>query len=128
MPTEQQIAAVVLGLINAALPATTRAYEPDKVPATRPANYVVLTVVRRSGGTPRGGRYVTTGWSFYLMGVAQTSVSNARNSLRLAGDALESKVLTVAGLASTPVKFDNGRPVAPDDGWFSGVNTYSTAL
>lgn len=128
MPTEQQVAAVVLGLINAALPASVRAYEPEKVPSTRPADYLVLTVVRRGGGQPRSGRYTTTGWSFYLMGVSQVSTSNARNTLRLAGGAIESQVLTVAGLASTPVKYDSGRPVAPDDGWLSGVNQYSTAL
>lgn len=128
MPTEQQIATVALGLMNAALPATVRAYDPDKVPATKPTEYVVLTVVRRAGGSPRVGRRKRTGWSLYLMAVSQTSVSNARNSLRIAGGALEHVNLTVAAATSTPVNFDNGRAVAPDDGWFTGVNVYNFAF
>lgn len=128
MPTEQQVTDSVRGLINAALPASVRCYEPDKVPSTRPAEYLVLTVVRRSGGTPRSGRYVTSGWSAYVMAASQTATANARNSLEKARGALESVAITVDGVASTPIRFDNARPVAPDDGWFSGVNIYTFAL
>lgn len=128
MPTEQQVADSVRGLINAALPTSVRCYEPDKVPSTRPAEYLVLTVVRRSGGAPRSGRYATSGWSAYVMAASQTATANARNSLEKARGALESKVLVVAGVHSTPVRFDNARPVGSDDGWFSGVNVFSFAL
>lgn len=131
MPTEQQVAAVVLGLVNAALPSTgnvVRAYDASTVPVSKPAEFVVVSVARRSGGSPRAGRYVTTGWGIYLMAVSQTSVANARNSLRLAGAAIESQVITAGGAASTPVKFDNQRTVGPDDGWFSGVINYTFGL
>lgn len=128
MPTEQQVATEALRIANAALPATTRAYEPSKVPATRPDEYVTVAVVRRSGGRPRSGRYVTTGWALYVMAASKTSESNARNSLEKIRAALESQVLTVAGVTSTPVKFDSARPVGPDNTWSSGVNTYTFTL
>lgn len=135
MPTEQQVATVVLGLINAALPAVAppggyavRAYDASSVPGTKPAEFVTISIARRSGGESRSGRYVTTGWSIYVQAASQTKVANAHNSLRMAGVAIESKVLTVAGLTSTPVKFDNERPVGSDDGWFSGVHSYTFTL
>lgn len=128
MPTEQQVADAVRDLINAALPATTRVYEADKVPSPRPAEHIVLTLVRRAGGTARSGRYSTTGWSAYLMAASQTRVSNARNSLEIAREALESQVLAVAGVESTPVRFASARAVGPDSGWFSGVHVYTFAL
>lgn len=131
MPTEQQVAAVVLGLVNAALPSTgnvVRAYDASTVPVTKPAEFVVVSVARRPGGDPRAGRRKRTGWSVYLMAVSQTSVTNARNSLRIAGAAIEFQNLTAAGATSTPVDFYNQRPVAPDDGWFSGAATYNFAF
>lgn len=131
MPTEQQVATTVIGLINTALPASVRAYDPSTIPkddANKPAEFVIVTVARRSGGSPRAGRYVTTGWGIYVLAASRTSVANARNSLRLAGTAIESQVLTVAGATSTPVRFDNERTVGPDGVWFSGVNSYTCAI
>ncbi|MBM7518274.1 hypothetical protein [Nocardioides nitrophenolicus] len=128
MPTEQQVATVVLDLVNTALSEPAEAFAPDEVPSPRPAEHVIVTVVRRAGGTARSGRYVTSGWSLYLMAVSQVSVANARNSLAAAGAALESAVIAVGGVTSTPIRFDSARAVAPDDSWFSGVNVYNFAL
>ena len=128
MATEQQVASTVLAAINAALPTSVRAYEPSKVPATRPGEYAVVTVVRRGGGSARAGRHGTKGWSVYIMAASRSSETNARNTLQRAGDAIESAVLSVAGVESTPIRFDNARAVAPDDGWFTGVKTYTFAL
>lgn len=128
MPTEQQIATALLALANGALPATVRAYEPSKVPATKPLEFVTVALVRRFGGTPRAGRYTTTGWAVYVMAASKTSEANARNSLEKVGDVLEGQVLTIDGRKSTPVTFNNARPVGPDDGWSSGVKTYHFAI
>lgn len=128
MATEAQIIAAILAAANTALPAAVDAYETGKVPEPRPNEFVVVTIARRSGGSPRSGRYVTTGWAVYVQAASFSSESNARNSLRIVGAAIESKPLTVAGEQSTPVRFSNARPVAPDDGWFSGVNTYEFAI
>lgn len=127
MATESDALAAVLAAINADLPPTVRAYDADKVPTARPLDFVTVSVARRSGGTARSGRYSTEGWAAYVMGASKTSSSNARNSLRLANGALENRVLTVGSEKSTPVRFENGRPVAPDDGWSTGVNTYHFA-
>jgi hypothetical protein len=116
--------AAALAKMNAALPASVRAVEPSKVATPRPKEFVNVTLVRRAGGSPRAGRYDTTGWALYLMAASQTSEANARNSLRLAGAALESAPLVVGSESSTPVRFDNARPVSPDDGWFTGSAVY----
>lgn len=130
MPTEQQVATEALRIANAALPAagTARAHEPSKVPSPRPDEYVTVAVVRRPGGKPRSGRYSTTGWSLYVMAASARSEENARNWLEKIRAAFESQVITVAGVASTPVKFDSARPVGPDNTWSSGVNTYTFTL
>lgn len=132
MPTENEVASAVLALINAALPSSganiVRAYDPSTLPETRPEEFVLVTIARRSGGSPRAGRYGTTGWGIYVLAASQTSVTNARNALRLAGAAIESKALSIAGSTSTPVRFDNQRTVGPDGNWFSGVNSYTLAL
>lgn len=131
MVTEAQVLAAFLAAANAALPASVRAYEPPKVPSPKPNEFVSVTIVRRSGGSPRSGRYETTGWSVYVMAASSAALSsgtNARNCLRLIGDAVENKPLVVGDEVSTPVRFDNGRPVAPDNNWSTGVNTYSFAI
>lgn len=128
MPSDNQVVTTVLAVVNEALPPAVRAYTPSKVPTTLPAEFVVVTVARRSGGSPRAGRYATRGWAVYFMASSATSDTNAGNALRLIDEAIENRPLLVADETSTPVRFDNARPVAPDDNWFSGVNTYTFAI
>jgi hypothetical protein len=128
MPTEQQVANEILARIKAQLSGEAAAFEPDEVPSPRPGEHVVVTVVRRAGGAPRSGRYSTTGWSAYVMAASQTAAQNARASLQEARQGLESVVITVDGVESTPIRFDSARVVGPDDGWFSGVNVYAFTL
>lgn len=128
MATESQVMTAALTAVNDALPAAVRACEPSEVPGTRPAEFVVVTLARRSGGTARAGRHSTTGWALYLMAASSTSEANARNTLEKARAALENVVLTVGSESSTPVTFANARPVSPDDGWFSGSAVYHFAL
>lgn len=128
MASEKQVLDAVLALINAALPASTRAYAQGLVPSPFPAEFVTVYVVRRSGGGGRAGRYVTRGWAVYITGASKAYESNARNSLRLAGDALENRVLVVGSERSTPMRFDNARPITNDKGWHAGVSVYHFAL
>lgn len=124
MVAEGDVLTAVVAAINAGLPASVRAYDHGKVPSPRPNEFAAVSIVRRAGGSPRAGRYSTDGWAVYVMAASLTSSPNARNALRKASEALENKTLTVGGVSSTPVRFDTGRPVAPDDGWHTGVNTY----
>lgn len=127
MATEKQVLDAVLALINAALPAAVRAYPVGKVPSPFPSDFVTVYAVRRAGGGGRAGRYVTRGWAVYVTG-ASTSESDARNSLRIAGDALENRVLAVGSERSTPMRFDNARPISNDKGWHAGVSVFHFAL
>lgn len=127
MPTAAQIADALLAAVNGSTPPFV--VKPDGVPVQRPSEYVTLTVVRRGGGTARAGRHSTSGWAAYFMAVSQLYVDNAHNSLKRVNVALENKTLTVEldddeTVTSTPVTYASGRPVAPDDGWFSGVHVY----
>lgn len=128
MPTDAQVLTAVLDAANAALPASVRAYTPSSVPVKRPAEFVVVTLARRAGGSARAARFATKGWAVYFMAASQTSDANARNSLRRVGEALENSTLTVGSETSTVVTFDNARPVAPDDGWFTGTDAYRFAI
>lgn len=128
MATETEILTAVLAAANTALPTGRDAYEPGKVPTPRPNEFVTVTIARRGGGSARAGRFATTGWAVYVMGASMTASSNARDSLRLVDGALDGVVLAIADETTTPIRFDNARPVAPDDGWFTGVNTYHFAI
>jgi hypothetical protein len=128
MATESEILAAALAKINTGMPAARQACEPSKVATERPPEYLTVTLARRPGGSPRAGRHSTTGWALYLFAASSTEESNARNSLEKARAAIENEPLVVGDETSTPVRFDNARPVSPDDGWFSGSNVYHFAL
>lgn len=128
MATEEQVLTAALALVNAALPGDVEAFPVGEVPEPFPADFVTVYVVRRSGGGGRAGRHVTTGWALYLTGASSQFESNARNSLRIAGAALENKTLAVGSEQSTPMRFDNARPITDDKGWHAGVSVYHFAI
>lgn len=132
MTAEQAVADAALVPINAALGAmhTPRtAYDADDLPSPRPSEYVEVSVTRRFGGTLRNDTSLgTTGWRIAVRYVSQSSVDNARNMARIVNDALEMAVLTASGLQSTPVAFEGAEEIGPDDGWFSGLSTYTTTF
>lgn len=124
MATDEEVASAFIARLSAlgALP-----YDYDDLPATRPANYSEVTVTRRYGGEQRasgvrdGRLYRAT-----VRQVAKT-VSNARN-LRAKSAGLEESVLTIGGATTTPIEFETADVIGPDDGWFSGLETWTFAL
>jgi hypothetical protein len=126
MASEKQVLDAVMGLVDAAV--TAPVHEAGAMSPTYPPEFVTVYVVRRAGGTGRAGRNVTRGWAVYITGASSVSANNARTSLRLAGDALENRVLTVGSERSTPVTFDNARPITNDKGWHSGVSVWHFAV
>lgn len=85
-----------------------------------PNYYTEVTVTRRFGGEQRnGGGAGTTGWRITTRAVAKTE-GNAREMRRRAG-LIER---TTVG-DSTPVAFEGADPIAPDDGWYSGLSTWT---
>jgi hypothetical protein len=126
---EELHAAAVVAKLNAALPAQVRAYDFDELPATRPANYIEVTVSRRFGGEQRSVASSTRGgWRVTTRSVSSVSVSNARKNAETVRAALESARLTVSSKKSTPVQFETADPIEPDDGWWSGLTAWTYAL
>lgn len=126
---EDTHALAVIAALNAGLPASVRAYDLDDLPATRPADYLEVTVSRRAGGELRStGATKTAGWRVTTRAVSKVSVSNARTTLNKARLALEFVNLSVGGKTSTPVQFETQEAVEPDDGWWSGLIAWTYAL
>lgn len=126
--TSQANATAILAAINAQF-TSTHAYELDKIPSPRPAEYVEVTLSRRFGGTLRlGGSMNVVGYRITVRAVSQATVANVRNSLEKCRSALEFKCLTVGGEKTTSIQFETEDPVAYDDGHFSGLLTFTYAL
>lgn len=126
---EETHAAAVLAVLNAGLPSSVRAYDFDELPATRPVDYVEVTVSRRAGALNRStGRTETSGWRVTTRAVSQVGVSNARVTRNKVRVALEFARLSVGGKTSTPVQFETSDPVESDDGWWSGLTVWTYAL
>jgi hypothetical protein len=126
MATDEQVATAFIAQL-AALGAIPYDYDDLAKVSPKPTNYTEVTVTRRFGGEQRasgerdGRLYRATARQ-----VSQT-VSNARN-LRAKSAGLEGLMLTVAGSMTTPIEFETADVIAPDDGWFSGLETWTFAL
>jgi hypothetical protein len=128
MASEEQVLEAALSLLNAALPGSVTAYAHGLMPEPFPPEFVRVHLVRRSGGTARAGRYDTAGWALYVTAASSQFEANARTSLQHVANALENKVLTVGSEKSTPMRFDNARPITDDKGWHAGVSVYHFAI
>lgn len=127
--TEQQIATALLAVVNAALPADKKCYELNEVPSPRPADYVEMTLSRTFGGEFRAcGGVGVTSYRVTFRGISQTTVKNVRNRLETCRSVLESAQVVVDSDSTTPIRFETEDPVAADDGWFSGLHSYTFAI
>jgi len=124
MATEKEHQAAVEALLTSlgAVPLALGA-----VPSTPPDWYTEVGVVRRYGGEQRmsglrdGQLYRITARQVAKM------LPNAQN-LRAKSAGLEGAVLTIAGQTSTPIEFESADPIAEDDGYYSGLETWTYAL
>lgn len=120
----------VLDALLAALPAACRAHPTGEVPTPFPADFTTVRVVERAGGSGRGGRFATRGWTAYITGASSRSEDNARTALRLADEALSGLVLLVGAERSTPIRFDVARPIDKPSGktHYAGDRSYHFAI
>lgn len=124
MLTEQQVSDAVVAFLNAT---GAHAFDLQDVPALPPDLYTEVTVTRRFGGTQRASG-VREGvlWRVTTRQVARR-LANAQ-TLRAKSAAMENVSLDVAGMTSTPVEFETSEPIGPDDGFFSGLESWTFAL
>lgn len=88
--------------------------------AVPPKRYTEVTVSRVFGGEARvDGFKSTTSWRITTRAVAMTE-DDARE-IRRRASTLE---LAVLG-DSTPVEFETAQDIEPDDGWYSGLTTWT---
>lgn len=122
--TPEEMATAAVALINAKF-SSTRAYELDEVPATRPESYVEVSVARRPirGNQRHDGSPSFKGYRLTARFVAQ-SITNARLLEQKTTEALDFIAL---GPDVTPVEFETATSIDPDDGWFSGVTSWTFA-
>ena len=127
MSTEEQHATAIKAALTAQLAAP---YDLDDLKAltTPPAQYTEVTVSRRFGGENRAtGSTGRVGWRITTRAVAKT-VSNAREMRKRTDAALLYVRLTVDGDKTTPIQFEGAEPIGDDDGWWSGLTTWTYAI
>jgi hypothetical protein len=125
--TAQANATEILARANAAL--APPAYDMGKVPATRPPEFVEMTLTRRFGGVPTlSGEKCSTGYRFTLAAVSQVSMANVRNSLQKCRDEFENELLTVGDFESTPIEFETEDEADYGSGWFSQYAAYTYVI
>lgn len=120
--TEEQWAQALVAALNAA---EALAVEYDDLPATRPNAYTELALVRMYAGEARGDGYKgTESYRVTTRQVAKT-VTNARLLRSRTHTALEYVSVTANGVTSTPLMFEGAEVIGPDDGWYSGLETWT---
>lgn len=121
-----QLAAVLAALNDA----DAAAYDLDaiKEAANRPAYYTEVTVTARYGAEPRNtGSTGRRGWRITTRVVGDYA-SNAQEIRKRVDTGLRYVRLTVDGATTTPIQFESEDPIGEDDGWFSGLTTWTYAI
>ena len=123
MSTEEEQATAIIAALNAA---EANPFDYDDIDRDNPPEqYTEVTVSRRYGGTDRNDSTTgRVGWRITTRAVA-TTVSNAREMRNRTVAALLYKRVTVGGELTTPIQFESEDPIAPDDGMFSGLCTWT---
>lgn len=126
MATDEEVAAAFIAQLTT-LGAVPYDFDDLAKISPRPDNYTEVTVTRRYGGEQRASG--ERDGRLYRATARQVSktVSNARN-LRTKSAGLEGVMLTVGSATTTPVEFETADPIGPDDGWFSGLESWTFAL
>lgn len=125
MPTYAEHVEGVLEALNAI---EKVAYSLDALPDVLPPAYIAVSVTRRFGGVERmsGMRDGHLG-RFEARAIGKTIAQTYRMWDLI--DALENTTLTIGGVVSTPVQFENdGEVIIADAGWYVGSKSLAYAL
>lgn len=125
MATEAEHAAAVIAALTTL---QAHPYDLDQKPPAEVDRYTEVVVHRRFGGTQRSsGEREGELYRVMLRQVAKR-LDNARH-LRVKSAGLVGMALTIGGRVSTPLEYeDPGDPIGPDDGWWSGAQTFTYVL
>jgi hypothetical protein len=121
--SEEEVAAAFIAALAAA---NAVPYDYDEIPKPLPAYYTEVTVTRRFGGVMRGEKPTTTLYRGTTRAVAK-NVTTAREMRRRAAS-LEGTTITVGGIVSTPIQFETEEPIGLDEGYQSGLTTWTWAI
>lgn len=124
MATEQTHSDAVVAAFNA-LGAV--AYDLGDVPATPPPHYTEITVTRRFGGERRLSG-LRDGQLYRITARQVAKTYQPAQNLRAKSAGIEGTTLTIGGATTTPIEFESADPIGTDDGWFSGLETWTYAL
>jgi hypothetical protein len=125
MATYEQHLNGVLAAFNAA---EKVAYSVDSLPDVLPPYYIEISVHRRGGGTERASG--ETGWRLGRV-IARAVALTQTNAYRMFDliDALENQTVTIGGVVSTPIRFENDDEViGPEAGKYVGTKSLAYAL
>lgn len=91
---------------------------------TLPAFYTEVFLSQRAVPATRIGGIESRGWRAQTRAVAKTE-NNAETERAKAAAALEEKSFTVGSVESSAiVRGSTDNPIAPDDGWYSGLSEW----
>lgn len=122
------VKAVIQAVLNTGFSSPVKVLDLDDVGPLKPEDYVELTLTRRYGGVQRADGYVgTAGWRIGTRVVSRT-VTNARKLRKHVTTALENVNITVSGQKTTPVLFETEEPIGLDDGYQSGLTSWTYQL
>lgn len=120
---EQAQVTAIIAALNAAL-APKVAYDIEKVPSPRTGPYVEVTVVWRFGGESRNDGYVGTDGGRILTRYVAKHIEDARLMRSKVVGVLRYGRITVAGDVLITSR-ETGEPIGEDEGWFSGLDTWT---
>ncbi len=126
--TAQANVDAIMTILNAAL-SPRKAYDLDKVPSPRPAQYVEITLARRFGDLQTlGGRVGPTGYRITVAAVSQGNLVAARSDLEKCRAALEDRLLIVGDDESTPIEFETNDDADYGSGWFAEYMAFTYTI
>lgn len=126
--TEEQHAAAIIAALTAKSAAPYDLDDAKALVPPLPKGYTEVMVSPRAGAPLRNpGSTGRRGWRIATRQVG-TTVSNAREMRKRTHEALEFVRLTVGGDQTTPIQFDSAEEIGEDDGYWSGLETWTYAI
>jgi hypothetical protein len=126
MSTALEVRAALVTLLTSggATPLTASQRATAATSNTLPAHYTEIFLSERVTESRRVGGIGSRAWRLQTRAVAK-SEDNAETERAKAAAALEEQFITVGGIESSALaRGSTDDPIAPDDGWFSGLSEW----